>query len=210
MVTSTQYDVLKEIMLSRASIKRYDANHVMPEEKIDELLTLASSAPSAWNLQHWRYLVISKKEQKQKLLPIAFGQKQITEASIVVAVLGDLESYHTAHQIYGDQVDQGLMTRELRDNLVSQIEGAYADKLRSQIDATLNCGLTSMQLMLAAKSMGYDSCPMGGFDPSKLIKEFHIPERYFPVVLVAIGKAAQPARPTSRLSLHELVIRETF
>ncbi|MXQ53345.1 nitroreductase family protein [Shimazuella alba] len=210
MTTSTQYDVFKEVMLSRASVKRYDPNHVMPEAEIDELLTLASSAPSSWNLQHWRYLVISKEEQKQKLMPIAFGQKQIEEASIVVVILGDLESYRTAHQIYGDAVDQGQITRELRDKLVSQIEGAYADKSRSQMDATLNCGLTAMQLMLAAKAMGYDSCPMGGFDPSKLVREFHVPDRYFPVVLVSIGKAAQPARPTPRLSLNELVIKESF
>ncbi|MCH5584815.1 nitroreductase family protein [Shimazuella sp. AN120528] len=210
MVTSTQYDVLKEIMLTRGSVKSYDATHVMPEEEINELLTLASSAPSSWNLQHWRYLVISKPEQKQKMLPVAYGQKQVVEASIVVAILGDLEAYRTAHQIYGDAVEQGIMTRELRDNLVSQIEGAYADKLRAQMDSTLNCGLTAMQLMLTAKSMGYDSCPMGGFNPQKLIQEFNVPERYFPVLLVSIGKAAQPARPSSRLSLNELVIRESF
>jgi nitroreductase len=210
MVTSTQFDTLKDILLSRGSVKTYDATHIMSEEEITELLTLASSAPSSWNLQHWRYLVISKPEQKQKMLPIAYGQKQVIEASIVVAILGDLEAYRTAHQIYGDAVEQGVMTRELRDNLVSQIEGAYADKLRAQMDSTLNCGLTAMQLMLIAKSMGYDSCPMGGFNPHKLIQEFHVPDRYFPVMLVSIGKAAQPARPSSRLSLNELVIRETF
>lgn len=210
MVTSTQYDVIKEIMLGRGSVKRYDPSHVMTEQEINELLTLASSAPSSWNLQHWRYLVISNPEQKQKMLPVAYGQKQVVEASIVVVILGDLEAYRTAHQIYGDAVEQGVMTRELRDNLVSQIEGAYADKFRAQMDASLNCGLTAMQLMLAAKSMGYDSCPMGGFNRKKLIHEFHVPERYFPVMLASIGKAAQPARPTSRLSLNELVIRETF
>jgi nitroreductase len=210
MVTSTQYDVLKEIMLSRGSVKRYDATHVMKEDEINELLTLASSAPSSWNLQQWRYLVISKQEQKQKMLPIAYGQQQVVEASIVVAILGDLEAYRTAHQIYGEAVEKGFMTRELRDNLVSQIEGAYADKLRAQMDATLNCGLTAMQLMLAAKSMGYDTCPMGGFNPQKLVTEFQVPDRYFPVMLVSVGKAAQPARPSERLSLNELVIRETF
>lgn len=210
MVTSTQFDTLKDIMLERGSVKSYDSAHVMSEIEMDELLTLAASAPSAWNLQHWRYLVITQEEQKQKLLPIAFGQKQVVEASMVVAILGDLEAYRTAHQIYGEAVEQGQITRELRDTLISQIEGAYSDKQRAKLDSTLNCGLSAMQLMLAAKAMGYDSCPMGGFNPQKLVTEFHVPERFFPVMLVAIGKAATPARPSGRLSLNELVIKETF
>lgn len=67
-----------------------------------------------------------------------------------------------------------------------------------------------MQLMLAAKAKGYDTCPMGGFDREKLIQALNIPPRYIPVMLIVIGKPAAPARPSNRFPLEKLVIRESF
>jgi nitroreductase len=67
-----------------------------------------------------------------------------------------------------------------------------------------------MQLMLAAKAKGYDTCPMGGFDKQALIKELNIPDRYIPVMMITIGKAAAPAHASSRFSLEKLVTEESF
>jgi nitroreductase len=210
MITSTQFDTIKEVMVSRGSVKRFDATHVMSEQEIEQLLTVASSAPSSWNAQQWRFLTITSSEHKQKVLPIAYGQQQVVEASLVIALLGDLEAYRTVDKMYSELVDEGAMPAELRDRLVSQVKSAYSSKAYANQDAHLNCGLVAMQIMLAAKAMGYDSCPMTGFDPAKLAEAFQVPERYTPVMLITVGKATQPARPTDRLPLQELVIRETF
>jgi nitroreductase len=102
------------------------------------------------------------------------------------------------------------MSQEVFDTLMSQIEGAYQNKQWARDEAFLNAGFAAMQLMLAAKAKGYDTCPMGGFDRAALVKELNIPERFVPVMLLSLGKAAAPARPTSRLPLEKVVVEETF
>jgi nitroreductase len=67
-----------------------------------------------------------------------------------------------------------------------------------------------MQLMLAAKEKGYDTVPMGGFDKVAFRREFNIPERYIPIMLISVGKAAAEAHGTLRFPLDEVAIYETF
>lgn len=61
-----------------------------------------------------------------------------------------------------------------------------------------------MQLMLVARAKGYDTVPMGGYDQAKFVEAFNIPERYAPVMLIAIGKAAKPGHPTVRLAVDDV------
>jgi len=67
-----------------------------------------------------------------------------------------------------------------------------------------------MQLMLAAKAKGLDSCPMGGYDADRFIQEFNIPSRYVPVLLIPIGKAITPARPSTRISVEKKIVWNSF
>ncbi|SDY58389.1 nitroreductase family protein [Thermoactinomyces sp. DSM 45892] len=205
---NTNFQAVKEVMLSRGSVKRYDT-YEMPKEELDELLTLASSAPSAWNLQHWRYLAIQSEEAKQRLLPIAYNQIQVTESSVVIAILGDTEANKAARLVFGEALEQGELTQEIYDRTIGQIDGAYQNHQFARDAAFSNASLSAMQLMLAAKAKGFDTCAMGGFNKEALIKQFNIPDRYVPVMLITIGKAAQPARPTGRLNL-DTVLLETL
>ncbi|MDQ0416458.1 nitroreductase [Croceifilum oryzae] len=199
------FQAVKEVMLSRGSVKRYDT-YEMPKEELDELLTLAASAPSSWNIQHWRYLAIQSEEAKQRLLPIAYNQIQVTESSVVIVILGDMEANKGARIVYDEDLAQGELTQEIYDRTLGQIDGAYQNKQYARDAAFLNASLSAMQLMLAAKAKGFDTCAMGGFNSASLVKEFNIPDRYVPVMLITIGKAAQPARPTNRLDLDTLVL----
>ncbi|MFJ7676910.1 nitroreductase family protein [Peribacillus sp. NPDC046944] len=70
--------------------------------------------------------------------------------------------------------------------------------------ANFDAGLVSMQLMLIAKSKGYDTLTMGGYNKQQFIERFDVPERYVPIVLIAKGKAASPSFQTTRLSLDEV------
>lgn len=206
-VTATAID----IMLERGSVRKYDPNVQIPEEELNEILELAAKAPSAWNLQHWRFLVITSQEMKQRILPIAYNQVQVVDSAATIVVLGDLEANRSVYEVYGEGLKSDQLPQHVYDSLVSQVEGAYKDNPRFARDhAFLNASLAAMQLMLAAKAKGYDTCPMTGFDMDALIKECRIPERYVPVMMITIGKALKPARPTSRFSLDKLVIKESF
>jgi nitroreductase len=209
MVTS---DLIK-VMEDRHSVRAYVKDFVIPKEELDAILRAASLAPSSWNLQHWKFLVIDSPEQKEKLLPIANGQKQVVESSVTIAVLGDLEANRNGELVYGEAVSKGLIPEAVKDTLLGQIERVYSSPAASQFsrdEAIRNASLAAMQLMLAAKSLGYDTVPMGGYNVQQFIETFKVPARYLPIMLISVGKAAKPAHASSRLPLEQIVVKNSF
>ncbi|UUZ82869.1 nitroreductase family protein [Paenibacillus sp. P26] len=192
-------------MRSRHSVRKYERDVVIPDAELNEILDLAAGAPSSWNLQHWRFLVVREQANKDRLLPLAYGQQQVSDSSVTVIVLGDLQANLAAPVVYADAPP------EVRNTMIGQIEATYAgDPHIARDEAIRNASLAAMQLMLAAKAKGYDSVPMGGYDADAVVKALSIPDRYLPVMMIAIGKAASPARPTARLPLSDQVIYESF
>ncbi|MCS1351086.1 nitroreductase family protein [Mechercharimyces sp. CAU 1602] len=196
----------------RSSVRHYDPTHSMTDSEIKELIEVAIQAPSSSNLQPWRFLVIQEPSLKEKLFPIANNQQQIKDASAVIAVFGDTEWYQRAEEIYDIPVQRGSMTEEIKSFYVNQIMQHYGEL--SLADATrmvmVDGGLVSMQLMLAAKAKGYDTVPMGGFDPAKFAEEFNVPQTYLPVMLIAIGKAAKAGFAKFRLPQEEVTFWNKF
>ncbi|MFN2745725.1 MULTISPECIES: nitroreductase family protein [Bacillus] len=193
-----------QVLTERSSIKEYDTSAAISKEELTELLEITTKAPSAWNLQHWHFTVFHSRESKDKLLPIAYNQKQVSQASAVVAVLGDLKANLNGEAVYGPLTEEGYMTEEIKETLLGQINGAYQNSAFARDAAFTNASLAAMQLMIAAKAMGYDTCAMGGFDKEAFVKEFNIDERYVPVMLISIGKQVKPAHKSSRFDVSEV------
>nr|WP_231373281.1 nitroreductase family protein [Bacillus sp. 37MA] len=143
-----------------------------------EILEQATLAPSSSNLQPWRFLVIDTPELKQKLLPIAFNQQQVVDASAVIAVLGDVESYKKAEKIYGQAVESGFMPEDTAKSFIERTVGTYSSlppEVARQIVYT-DGGLISMQLMLVARARGYDTVPMEGTIKQSSLKRLASPD----------------------------------
>ncbi len=205
-VTTENKSEFLTVIRERRAVKRYDAHYRMNDDTIRELIRGASLAPSAWNLQHWKFIVVTDRARKEALSGIAYGQRQIIEASITVVILGDLQADRKAEQVFGREVLAGRMTPEIKRSLISQIEQSYTGQpVWARDQAICNASLAAMQLMLAAKAMGLDSGPIGGFDAGQLIEAFAIPDRYVPIMLVTVGKASEPARPTVRQPIEETI-----
>ncbi|MDA5109276.1 nitroreductase family protein [Brevibacillus thermoruber] len=201
----------EQVMEARHSVRKYDPNAEIPREELNEILRLAATAPSSWNLQHWRFIVVTDRAKKEQLLPIAYGQQQVVDAFATIIVLGDLEADKSARPVYDEALAKGYVTEQVRETLIGQIEGAYRNNPQfARDEAIRNASLASMQLMLAAKAKGYDTCPMGGFDRDALIQALNIPPRYVPVMMITVGKASVPAYPTARFGLDQLVIENSF
>jgi nitroreductase len=194
-----------EVMTERRSTKSYDPDTEISTEELVEILEYAGRAPSAWNLQQWHFLAFHNKEAQEKLLPIAYNQQQIVDASAVIAVLGDLEANKNIDPVFDPSIEKGEMTAELKDILAGQINGAYSREQYPRDAAFSNASLAAMQLMLTAKAKGWDTCPIGGFNPQKLMEEFDISERYIPIMLITIGKPVKEARKTDRLDIKSLI-----
>jgi nitroreductase len=65
--------------------------------------------------------------------------------------------------------------------------------------------------MLAAKEMGYDTCPMDGFDFDAVAKLLNLPSDHTPAMFVVVGKALTEAQPRGgQLTMEEVVIKNKF
>ncbi|CEG21323.1 Putative NAD(P)H nitroreductase YodC [Planococcus massiliensis] len=201
-VESPLYKVMKE----RKSVRVYDPNFKIEKEELEEMLTLATSAPSSSNLQAWNFIVIQDQEVKKELRAIANNQAQVEQSSAVIAVLGNIDAYKNVEKIYTQNVEAGHMDESIKERTVANTYAMYPNapvEARMNI-AAFDAGLVSMQLMLVAKERGYDTIPMGGFDKAKFAERFELPEHLFPIVLIAVGKAAAPAFGTTRLPLEDV------
>lgn len=199
------------VMEERHSVRKYKKGEKIPQETLTEIIRLATTAPSSWNLQHWKFILVEEETQKQKLLPIAYNQQQVVDCSTVVIVLGDVEADKNAEKIYSEAVKAGHMTEEAKQKLVQNIQQAYATVDQIGVhEAIKNASLAAMQLMLAAKGLGVESGPMGGFNAVGLREELRIPSRYVPVLMITLGYGAEQAHATPRFPVDEVVIRETF
>lgn len=203
---------LESIMKARKSVRVFDPSFTIEKEEITEMLELATVAPSSSNLQSWRFLVFKDTELKNDLKDIAnsdvgMNPTAIEGASAVIAIVGDTKAYNKVEQIYTQNVAEGHMDDAIKDRTIAGTRAMYPSKAREDLMnvASFDAGLVSMQLLLIAKEKGFDSLVMGGFDKVKFAEKFNLPENEFPIVLIALGKAAVPAYGSSRLPLDEIV-----
>ena len=197
---------LSEVIHARKSVRKFDSDYQIAPEVIEEMLQEATLAPSSSNLQPWRFIVIQDDEAKKKIKEFSFNQEQMETSSAIIAVVGDTEMYHNIDEIYLSNLKAGNIDEV---NVQRQIDNAKALYPNAPADARLtiaafDAGLVSMQFMLIAKAKGYDTVPMGGFDKAQFAKEFNLEDRYAPLVLIALGKAAAPAYGSTRLPLEKI------
>lgn len=184
------------VLYERTSTRAFNPEKEISSTELHEILKAAAQAPSAWNLQHWKFLVFQGEDVQKRLHPIAYNQQQILDASAVVAILGDLEAYKNVEPVYGPIVEQGFMKADAKERLAKNIESAYTREQYPRDAAFSNAALAAMQLMLAAKATGWDTCAIGGFNPQALMEEFNVSSRYVPIMLITIGES------TLKVTLH--------
>lgn len=194
-----------EIVLERRSVKVYDPEVKISREEMTEILAEASRAPSAINLQPWRFLVIDSAEGKEKLVPLAsFNQSQVLTSSAIIAVFYDANNIEYMDEIFGKAVELGYMPQDVMD-MQLQVKPYYANLSGSDLrDINLtDSSLVSMQLMLVARAHGYDTNPMAGYAKDQIAEAFGLDkDRFQPVMLISIGKAAKEGYPSYRLPVE--------
>ncbi len=196
-----------EAIEARRAVKHYDASHQISEEDEKKLLSLAMLAPTAFNIQNWRFVVVKDAELRKKIRAVSWDQAQVTDSSLFIVVCADLKSWEKEPARYWRNAPQ-----EVQDFMLPAIDQYYRGKEQVQRDEAMrSCGIAAQTLMLAAKSMGYDSCPMDGFDFDEVGKLIKLPEDHAIAMFVAIGKATQEARPRGgSIDLEEAVLTDTF
>lgn len=192
---------------TRRSVKAFDPEHRMSQAEIDRLMSLAMLAPTAFNIQNWRFVLVQDPELRKQVRAVSWDQAQVTDSSLLVVLVADLKSWEKQPERYWRNVD-----KPVQEYLVGAIDQYYRGKEQVQRDEGMrSCGMAAMTLMLAAKEMGYESCPMDGFDFDAVAKLLNLPADHTPAMYVTIGKGIKPPFPRGgQLPMSEVVIQNKF
>lgn len=192
---------------TRRSIKGFDPRHPMSETEIERLMSLALLAPTAFNIQNWRFVLVRDPELRKQIRTVAWDQAQVTDASLLIVLIADLKAWQKDPARYWKNAPQPV-----QDYLVPAIGQYYNGREQVQRDEAMrSCGMAAMTLMLAAREMGYDSCPMDGFDFDAVGKLINLPADHVISMFVAIGKQIREPWPRGgQLPMSEVVIDDRF
>ncbi|HBD10808.1 MAG TPA: nitroreductase family protein, partial [Porticoccaceae bacterium] len=185
----------------------FDSSHVMPVAMVKKLFSSVILSPTSFNIQHWRFVRIRDAELRKQIHPLAMDQIQVLEASELLAITADVQAWQKHPERYWRNADT-----ETRKILVDLLLDFYRGREWMQRDEAIRSGAFAAQnLMLAAKAMGYDSCPMIGFDQEGVARLINLPEDHVIVMLLAIGKAIAPAQPRGgQIEVSEILITDRF
>ncbi|KPZ56802.1 nitroreductase family protein [Pseudoalteromonas sp. P1-25] len=174
----------------RKSIDKFDKARKLCRTELTELLEYAQQAPSAFNIQHTRYIVIDDTESKALLKEISYGQQKVSDASAVIIILGDVQGINRLADISQRAVNEGIYGEGANEHIVQGAKRFYGNDAQAhREEAIRSASLATMNLMIAATAKGLATGPMIGFDAERLKKDFNIAERYIPVMLLTVGYA---------------------
>ncbi len=200
-----------EAIARRRATRHFDANRPLGEETLKQILHLATLAPSSYNLQPWRFVVVRSAANRERLRQCAYGQAKIGEAPVVVIVLG----YHYPHRSHLDamideQVARGSVTPETGATIRGMVYAARERGAEFPLWATRSAMLAAATMMIAAESLGVATAPMEGFEPEKVRAAFGVPDDHTVCCLVALGYAAESKPFPGRFGLADVCYEEHF
>jgi putative NAD(P)H nitroreductase len=203
---------LNKVIEERRSVDAFDPNGKISKDELETIIEKATLSPSSYNLQHWHFLVVNDPDRKKVLKEVAYGQQKIEDAAAAIVVLGNLQAHERAKSIADDLSEKGYLPAEYKENVINQVQGFYGNNEAVQRDEAIRgASLAAMTLMLVAKDMGYGTCPMIGFDPEGVRKEFNLPQHLIPVMMITIGPAQEVGNARKvRLPVNEVTTFNGF
>lgn len=178
----------RDIVMKRYAVKKFDGRQI-PEDKVHALLEMIRFAPSSWNLQPWRIKIIADKETKKKLKPASYNQEQITTCSHLLVFCAYSNILPLIDRLEKIMADVGIPDAASRADIMRD----FANNMNEEQTLSWSQRQTFLALgnaLNGAKSLGFDSCPMEGFEPEKYSAILNIQEGLMPTAVCAIGYAA--------------------
>jgi nitroreductase len=196
-----------EAIQTRRAVKHFDASHAMTDEEVNQILSLAILSPTAFNIQNWRFVVVDDVDLRVKIREVAWDQSQVTDASLFIILCADMKAWEEEPARYWMNAP-----KEIQGFMLPAIDEYYRGKEQVQRDEAMrSCGIAAQTLMLSAKSMGYDCCPMDGFDFEKVGQLIRLPDDHVIAMFVAIGKGTKEPWPRpGQLALNDVVVKNVF
>lgn len=191
----------------RRAVRKFDPDHKMTKKEREKLIALGLLSPTAFNIQNWRFVVVEDGALRQQIRDVSWDQPQVTDASMLVILCADLKAWEKQPLRYWRSAPESV-----QELIVPAIEQYYSGLDQNQRDEAMrSCGIAAQTLMLAAKSMGYDSCPMDGFDFDAVGELINLPDDHAICMYVAIGKElGESDPPKDKLPVEDVIITDRF
>lgn len=206
---------VKDSIEERRAARSFKSDPI-PDAILEEIFRLGVRAPSGYNLQPWRFIVVREQENKDKLKACAFNQRQVGEAPVVLICCGDrrASSLENIDSVIKLAEEQGAMNDAYAEYMRSNIPPFFENQPSfDSMEAWINrhTMLAVAHLMIAAKSFGVDSCPMEGFVAAQVKEAFQIPEEVDVCCLLALGFAAEPFKQYGgRFDIDQVYFGESY
>lgn len=197
------FDAIK----TRRAIKKFDKNYKMTPEDVKSLMELAILSPTSYNQQNWRFITVTDQAVKEKISVAARGQAQPTDSSLMIILTGNLDAWKDEPLRYWKN-----HPTEKQEYVKEALTRKYSESPQSSRDEAMrSCGFAGQTIMLATRQMGLDSCPMVGFEYDELAELIKLPENHVIVMMIAVGKAVEPAlQRGGQLELDKVVFENSF
>ena len=178
-------DAVKE----RRSFTFFEAGRTIPDNTLQELIELANLAPSSFNLQPWRVVVVQEPERKRVLRKYALDQSKIEEASAVLIIIADPDVEVNLNNMLDSWEELGYTKKATRATITDMVRRRYGSEgsCERKIFAAKNAALFAMSIMVVARGLGLETHAIDGFDETPMKKAFAIPDDELVPMLIAVG-----------------------
>ena len=197
---------LIDAIRQRRSVKHFDAEHRLTEDELRHLLGHAFLAPSSFNMQNWHVVAVDDQAQQDALCEASWHQGQVKDCSVTLILGGSITGYKKVARFTRKAPEK------VQEMFAGFVNGLYDGNEQLQRDeAVRSVGLLAQNIMLIAKDMGLDSCPMIGYDAAKVAEIVGLPEDCPPLMMITVGKAVKEAQDRMGLfDFEELVSHNSF
>jgi len=203
---------LAQAIRDRRATPSFDGEPI-PASDLRQILDAGLHAPSGYNMQPWRFIVVQHPEQKKRLRAASYNQAKVEEASAVIVACGDRDGWRKDLDEMLRLGRAGGMPEsyaaQAANSVPAYMSGMSYDHMSGWLNKMVMMALTSMMLM--AEVMGYDTAPMEGFEQAKVCETLKLPMSYWVVALLAIGHLTGPDKfDGGRFDMSHTVFGEEF
>ena len=201
--------IFEKIVHERYATKLFDGRKI-PESKVKNLLELIRYAPSSFNIQPWKVVIITDQKLKEKLSPASLNQAQIKSCSHLLVFCADKNIAGNIDKLEKLMLEAGAKPESIRGymKMMRDFDKSLSDEQKlawAQRQAYLALG----NALNGAKSLGFDSCPMEGFNPAEYSKMLDLPDNLVPTALCPIGYASDKPNSKLRFPKEDIFIEDS-
>jgi putative NAD(P)H nitroreductase len=185
----------------RSSVNFFDTSKKFDLQLVKEIIDLAVLAPSAFNLQPWRIIVVESESGKAKLKRLSNNQDKVSEAAVTLILIGNKDGWNDNNPVWAEMLQSVGGNQQMVDGAKGAAAYLYGTSEDRKLKfAESNTGLLAMAIMMAATEYGVDTHPMSGIDFDGIKNEFALAENETVVMTITMGyfdqsKSLYPRRP---------------